>query len=421
MDSHIIMSQKEASRYDIIQKTIKKEIKGIEAAEMLNLTDRHIRRLKKKVVEEGMRGLIHASRGKPSQRKLPKKETDKIKKLLHRHYPDFGPTFAAEKLDEVHQIKRDPKTIRAIMIAEQLWKSRRKKKQEYHSWRQRRAAFGELEQYDGSYEYWFEDRGTKCCLLASIDDATSKVTHAKFDEHEGVEPTFNFWQEYFERNGKPHEIYVDKFSTYSMNHKLAKENPDTLTQFERAMAELQVGVIKANSSQAKGRVERLFKTLQDRLIKELRLNKISTVAKANEFLIETFLPKFNAKFSVVPRSNANLHKKITDKETKKFPSIFSRHYERTIRSDYSLSYKNAWYQLEETQSVAIFKKDVVTVEERFDGTIKIRLRGKYLNYKQLPERPLKVSEKATFWVLAKSTQTVPAANHPWRRYQHANH
>lgn len=421
MDNHIIMSQKEASRYDIIQKIINKEIKGVEAAEMLNLTDRHIRRLKKKVVKDGLQGLIHAGRGKPSKRKLPEKEAEKIKKLLHKHYPDFGPTFATEKLDEVHKIKRDPKTIRAIMIAEQLWRPKRRKKQEYRSWRQRRAAFGELEQYDGSYEYWFEDRGKKCCLLASIDDATGKITHAKFDEHEGVEPTFNFWQEYFEINGKPHEIYVDKFSTYSMNHKLAKENPDTLTQFQRAMQQLNVGVINAHSSQAKGRVERLFKTLQDRLVKELRLNKISTISKANEFLEKTFIPKFDAKFSVIPRLDANLHKKLTQQEKNQFPSIFSRHYERTVRSDYTLSYKNIWYQLEETQSVAIFKKDVVTVEERFNGTIKFKLRGKYLTYKQLPERPLKVLEKATHWVLAKPAQAVPAANHPWRKYQYANH
>lgn len=420
MDNHIIMSQKEASRYDIIQKALKKEIKGIEAAEMLNLTDRHIRRLKKKVAKEGLRGLIHAGRGKPSKRKLPEKESEKIKKLLHKHYPDFGPTFAAEKLDEIHQIKRDPKTIRAIMIAEELWKPRRKKKQEYRSWRQRRAAFGELEQYDGSYEYWFEDRGKKCCLLAAIDDATGKITHAKFDEHEGVEPTFNFWQEYFEKRGKPHEIYVDKFSTYSMNHKLAKENPDTLTQFQRAMSQLNVGVINAHSSQAKGRVERLFQTLQDRLVKELRLSKISTVAKANEFLEKTFIPKFDAKFGVIPRSDANLHKKLTQPEKNQFPSIFSRHYERTIRSDYTLSYKNIWYQLEETQSVAMFKKEVVTVEERFDGAIHFKLRGKYLNYKQLPAGPKKTSEKNTPWVLVKTVPARPAANHPWRKYQYAN-
>jgi hypothetical protein len=419
MDNRIIMSQKEVNRYDIIQKVIKKEIKETEASEILSLTTRHIRRLKKKVDKDGIKGLIHAGRGKPSQRKLPEKETEKIKKLLHKHYPDFGPTFAAEKLSEVHKIKRDPKTIRAIMIEQQLWKPKTKKKQKYHSWRQRRAAFGELEQYDGSYEYWLEDRNKKCCLLASIDDATGKVTYAKFDEHEGVEPTFNFWQEYFEINGKPHEIYVDKFSTYSMNHKTAKENPDTLTQFQRAMQQLSVGVIKANSSQAKGRVERLFETLQDRLIKELRLSKISSIPKANEFLKNTFIPKFNEKFSVVPRSDANLHKKITKQEKDRFPSIFCRHCERTIRNDYTLSYKNIWYQLEETQSVAMFRKEIVTIEDRFDGTVKLMLRGKYLNYKQLPERPQKVSEKLIPWVLAKPIPVKPAVDHPWRKFQYS--
>ncbi len=418
-NKRIIMSQKEAARYDIIKKAIAKEIKGTEAARILNLTTRHIRRLKKKVEKEGLSGLVHANRGKPSNRKIPDEEKEKIKKLINKHYPDFGPTFAAEKLEEIHKIKRDPKTIRAIMIEEDLWKPKSKKKQEYLSWRQRRAAFGELEQYDGSYEYWFEDRGPKCCLLASIDDATGKITQAKFGEHEGVEPTFDFWQEYLEKQGKPMAIYVDKFSTYSMNQKLAKENPDTLTQFQRAMRQLNIEVITAHSSQAKGRVERLFGTLQDRLVKELRINDISTVKEANEFLEKTFIPGFNGKFNVAARSSANLHKKITKQERDKFPSIFSRHCERTIRNDYTLSYKNIWYQLEETQSVAMFRNETVIVEERFDGSIYFRLRGKYLNYKQLPERPRKVSEKSIPWVMAKPLPARPAADHPWRKFQYA--
>lgn len=418
-NKRIIMSQKEASRYDVIKKAIEKEIKGTEAARILNLIARHIRRLKKKVEKGGLRGLIHASRGKPGNRKMPGEEREKIKKLINKHYPDFGPTFAAEKLEEIHKIKRDPKTIRAIMIEENLWKPKLKKKQEYRSWRQRRAAFGELEQYDGSYEYWFEDRGPKCCLLAAIDDATGDITRAKFNEHEGVEPTFNFWQEYLEKQGKPMAIYVDKFSTYSMNQKPAGENPDTLTQFQRAMRQLNIEVITAHSSQAKGRVERLFGTLQDRLVKELRLNNISTVKEANEFLEKAFIPKFNAKFSVAARSNVNLHKKITRQEKEKFPSIFSRHCERTIRNDYTLSCKNIWYQLEETQSVAMFRNETVTVEERFDGSICFRLKGKYLNYKQLPERPRKVSGKSIPWVLAKPLPVRPAADHPWRKFQYA--
>lgn len=203
-----------------------------------------------------------------------------------------------------------------------------------------------------------------------------------------------------------------------MNSKLAKENPDTLTQFERAMSTLQIEVIKANSSQAKGRVERLFKTLQDRLIKELRLNNISTIKEANEFLEKIFIPKFNARFSVEPRAKTNLHKKVTKFEKDSFPSIFCRQYERTIRNDYTVSYKNIWYQLEETQAVAMFPGEIIKVEERFSGDIYFRLRGKYLNYRQISVRPQKVSAKATHWVLAPN---VPDKDHPWRKFQYAKH
>ena len=288
MKEYITMSQKEIKKYDIIKKLVNKELNGTETAKILDLSIRQVRRLKKKVMEKGIKGLVHGSRGRTSNRAIPDNEKTKIIKLLHKHYPDFGPLLASEKLDKRHNIQRDKSTIRTIMISEGLWKPKQKKKEKHRSWRQRKASYGELLQYDGSYEYWFEDRGEKCCLLACIDDATGKIW-AKFDKHEGVEPTFNFWREYIERNGKPYAVYVDRFSTYSMNHKLAKENPDTLTQFQRAMEMgLNVEIVHAKSAQAKGRVEVLFKTLQDRLIKELRLNNISTIKKANEFLKDIY-------------------------------------------------------------------------------------------------------------------------------------
>jgi len=201
-----------------------------------------------------------------------------------------------------------------------------------------------------------------------------------------------------------------------MNHKLAKENPDTLTQFERAMKELNIGIIHAHSPQAKGRVEKLFKTLQDRLIKELRLAGISTIKEANEFLEKVFLPKFNAKFMVEPRSNANLHKKLNEQEKKKLDSIFSRQYERVVRNDFTVNHKKNCYQLEKIQPVTICKRDKITIEERMDQTITIRLRGKYLNYRLLPEKPRKINGKHTKrWVIPKSTAHIPPANHPWRQ------
>jgi len=416
MDMNITMSLTEIKKYDIIKKVMGKELNGSEAAEMLGLTVRHVRRLKRKVDKNGIKGLIHGNRGKPSNRRMPDNEKSKIADLIREHYSDFGPLLATEKLAERHKINRDKSTVRSIMIKEGIWTPKAKKKETHREWRQRKACKGEMIQYDGSYDHWFEDRGGEVCLLASIDDADSNV-RARFDEHEGVEPTFNFWRGYIEHYGKPNSIYVDKFSTYSMNHKLAKENPDTLTQFERAMKELNIGIIHAHSPQAKGRVEKLFKTLQDRLTKELRLNGISTIKEANEFLEKVFLPKFNAKFMVEPRSKADLHKKLNEQEKNKLDPIFSRQYRRVVGNDFTVSHKKNCYQLEKIQPTTIYKQDIVIVEEQIGQAIRFRLRGKYLNYKLLPEKPKKInsSKNNLQWVIPRSTAHIPPANHPWRQ------
>ena len=404
MDGNITMSQKEAKNYDIIKKVISQELDGREASDLLGYTIRHIRRLKGKVIKEGIKGLIHAHRGKPGNRRIPDEEKERIISLIKENYYDFGPLLATEKLNERDKITRDKGTIRNLMIKEGIWKTQKKKKEIHREWRQRKAHKGEILQYDGSYEYWFEDRGANCCLLLCIDDADSEIW-AKFDEHEGVFPTFNFWREYIEQRGKPNAIYVDRFSTYSMNHKLAKENPDTLTQFERAMKELNIGVIHAHSPEAKGRVENVFYTLQDRLIKELRLQNISSVKEANEFLEKEFLPKFNAKFMVEARSKANLHKKLNELEKRKLDSIFSRQNTRVVRNDFTICHNTEQYQLEKVQPVTICKRDVVIAEDRPEGSLNFRLRGKNLNYHVLPKRQVKInSRKANaLWVIPKSS------------------
>jgi len=414
MDQYITMSQAEIKKYDIIKKTINKELNATQASKLLNLTTRQIRRLKAKVNEHGIKGLVHGHRGKESNRKMPGEKRQKIVDLINKNYYDFGPLLAAEKLNEVHKIDVGKSAVRTIMIEEKIWKPKQKKKEKYRKWRQRKAHKGEMIQYDGSYEHWLEDRGGEICLLAAIDDADSEVW-AQFDEHEGVFPTFNFWRGYIERFGKPNSIYVDKFSTYSMNHKLAKENSDTLTQFQRAMGtRLNVEIIHAHSPEAKGRVENLFKTLQDRLIKELRLKGISTVKKANKFLREEFLPAFNAKFMVEPRAKANLHKKLTKKELNKLDSIFSKQHTRTVRNDFTIQHNKKYYQLLKEQPVTICKRDKITVEERLDNSIQFRLRGKYLNYSVLPERPQKANNSKS-WILPKSTAHKPPIDHPWRQ------
>lgn len=406
------MSHKEVDRYEIIQRLIRGEINGTQAGTLLSRSTRQVRRLKSAVVLKGADGLVHGNRGKPSNRRLQKKERDKIVKLLRARYPDFKPTFACEKLRECHKIIHDPKTIRAIQIEEELWKPRRKKSGSKHrSWRQRRSSYGEMEQFDGSYEYWFEDRGEKCCLLAAIDDANGQVVKATFGPHEGVIPVFTFWKEYLEVHGKPHAIYLDKFSTYKMNSAVAKENHDLLTQFQRAAEDLHIELISANSPQAKGRVERLFGTFQDRLVKELRLAGISTPEAGNVFL-KTYLPKFNNQFGVEAVNASDLHHTLNKKEQEQLPSIFSHQETRTIQNDFTLSYNKQWYQLTSEQPVTVCKRDVVIVEKRLDDSVWIRLRGKYLAYEILPERPKKVKQKT--WVLAKRSATKPAAGHPWR-------
>lgn len=409
------MTSKEINRYTIIKKLINKEINGTQSADLLKLTIRHIKRLKARVKKYGPKALIHGNRGKPSNRRIPEKEKERIINLLHKHYPDFKPGFASEKLSEQHNIVRDPKTIRQIMIEQDLWKPRKKKQKEYRSWRQRKACYGEMEQFDGSYEHWFEDRGLYCCLLASIDDATGIPTKAEFAKDEAVFPVFNFWKEYLKEHGKPYSIYLDKFSTYKMSQKAAQENHDTLTQFQRAMNELHIEPISANSCQAKGRIERLFNTFQDRLIKELRLNNISTIEQGNKFLKQVFLPQYKTKYAVEPRSKTDLHKPLSLKERAELDSVFSRQYARTIRNDFTISFNKQWHQLLKDQPVTICKQDKIIVEERLDKTIHFRLRGKYLNYQVLPERPKKLN--ALYFIAANTKRTIyiPPVDHPWRK------
>src|SRR4030042_5286187 len=417
----ITMSTKELDRFQIIKRLIGKHINGTEAANLLRLSVRQVKRLKAKVIKSGPKGLIHGNRGQESHNRIDDDEKKQIIGLLHKHYHDFKPTFASEKLSENHSIDHDPKTIRSVMIEAGLWKPRLQKKASVHrQWRERKPCYGEMIQFDGSYEHWFEDRAEKCCLLAAIDDATGKLVFLKFAEHEGVFPVFGFWMEYLVKNGKPRSIYLDKFSTYHMNHPLVRENSDTLTQFERAAQGLRVELIKANSPQAKGRVERLFNTLQDRLIKELRLANVSKITEANLFLEKTFIPKFNARFAVEPRNRTNLHQQLNQKEIEQLTGIFSKQKERTILNDFTFSFRNQWYQLLEGQPATVCKKDIVIVEERLDKTVQVRLRGKYLNYKLLPQRPTRQTALIKMpWVLTASKVHIPSPNHPWRQAAHA--
>jgi hypothetical protein len=416
--NYISMSQKELDKYDVVKRTIRREITVKKAGELLGLSERQIYNLKVKVKEKGAEGLIHGNRGKPGNRRMPETERRRIINLLTRHYSDFKPTHASEKLDEVHGLKKDPKTIRLIMIDQGLWKPGKRKASEYRCSRPRKEHYGEMEQFDGSYEYWFENRGPYCCLQASIDDATNRITKARFAKDEGVFSTFDFWQDYFLNHGKPRTIYLDKLRTYFNNHPSALDDKEMLTQFQRAMRELCVEPIVAHSPQAKGRIENLFKTLQDRLIKELRLRNISDIKTANQFLEKEFIPWFNQKYSREPVRKANLHQKLKRLERKQLPAILSRQSERTVQNDFTIQFKNFWYQLAKEQSVTIRPKEKVIIEERLDNQICIRLRNKYLNYQISLAKPQKQTKQS--YVIAASLKPAgklykPAKDHPWRK------
>src|SRR3989338_665892 len=416
----LVMSKKEIDRYAVLQRLIEKQIKRLHAAKLLKLSVRQVTRLKQAAVAFGADAIVNKQRGRPSHNRLPEDERKKIAHLLMEKYSDFGATFAAEKLKKHHKINRDPETIRAIQVEAGLMKPKKTKTNgEHRSWRQRRPALGEMQQFDGSYHDWFEGRGgiEEACLLASMDDATGRITHAEFAPHEGVFPVFAFWKRYLETHGKPRSIYMDKFSTYKMNSAAAKLNPDLKTQLQRALTVLQIEPIFAESPQAKGRIERFFETAQDRLVKELRLESISTIEEANRFLVEVFMPEFNAQFAVTPASEANLHQPLSAHETKTLSSVFARQETRIVNNDFTFSFQSQWYQLTAHQPVTVCKKDEVTVEEHLDHTIHVRLRGKELNYSILPVRPRKATVP---FVLAKSTSPAKqAADHPWRKQIHA--
>lgn len=243
-----------------------------------------------------------------------------------------------------------------------------------------------------------------------------KITHALFDFNKGVEAVFNFWMEYVLTLGKPLTIYLDKFSTYKINHKSAVDNFELMTQFQKAMKLLSIQLINANSPQAKGRVERLFGTLQNRLVKELRLKGIDSISEANRFLKEDFIPKFNNKFSVLSAKEGNIHRVLTQNEKFNLKSTFSIKHLRRVNFDYTIQFKNHFYQLEEIQPITLRPKEKILIEERLNNTIHLIHKGKHLKFFILPEKPGKILKQPA--ILANHPLNwKPPPNHPWRQFR----
>jgi hypothetical protein len=416
------LNPKEQEKASILQSAIKGKITNAHAAKKLRLSIRQVQRVKAEIRRGGVNRVIHKLKGKPSNHAFPENEKTKAIEIINNKYADFKPGFATEKLQEIHDMTMTSQTIRVWMAEAGIWKTRKQKKTgKYRSWRPRKECFGEMEQFDGSYHLWFENRfidklGTsiETCLLAGIDDATGKITKAVFAANEGATAVFTFWKEYVEKTGKPLNIYLDKFSTYKINHKSAVDNKELMTQFGRAMMDLAITLIPADSPQAKGRIERLFQTLQDRLIKEMRLANINNPKDGNKFLEEVFIPKFNDKFSVTPAKEDDIHKSLTDTDKVNINRIFSVQSERVINNDFTIQFKNNWYQLAEIQTTTVRAREKVLVEEWLDGTIHFSLREKYLNYVELLERPKKV-KKPPLILTRHRLNWKPPINHPWRK------
>lgn len=427
MSDRIILSSKEQEKLDVIKRALEKKITNGHAAKILGVSLRQIKRLKKNIRAYGAQGVVHRLKGKPSNHRLPQNIKDKTLELIQERYIDFKPVFASEKLRENHGISVNAQTVRRWMIEARLWQSRKQEKIDYRSWRPRKEYFGEMQQFDGSYHHWFEKRycdengePIEVCLLASIDDATGKITKAQFTNNEGVIAVFAFWKTYIISRGKPLSIYLDKFSTYKINHKAAIDNHELMTQFERATKDLNILLITAHSPEAKGRVERLFETLQDRLVKEMRLANINTPEEGNSFLEKVFLPKFNNRFAVIPAKEGDVHRPLSDTDRKNIHRIFSVQSKRRVNNDFTIQFKNKWYQLAELQPTTVRAREKILVEEWINGTVHFSLREKYLTYTVLPERPKKISRQPLVLTTHKLNWK-PPLNHPWRRYYKVNY
>ena len=393
----IVMSVKEIERLKVVTDVTEKRISQKIASKRLNLSSRQIRRLIKRFKTQGAKGLANKHRNTVSNRKLPDDLRLKVLELYKQNYPDFRPTFFCEKLYELHNIEISKETARKWLLNEGLWKRERKIKLR-KSLRERKPCFGEMLQLDGSKHDWFEGKRDKAVLMSFIDDATGFI-FSRFYEYEGTIPAMSLLKQYTEEYGLPMSIYSDKHTTYKSTDK----NKEALSQFGRALEELGIELIHANTPQAKGRIERSFRTLQDRLVKEMRLKNIRGIETANDFL-KQYLPVFNSKFNVIPFDNTDVNIKID--KTVNLDDYLCIKQERTVKNDNTISYNSKLYQLEPG-----VRAKKVTIEERIDGSVHIKYNGISLKYKEIIKRPAKLTEK----VIKIRKEYIPPAGHPWRQ------
>jgi hypothetical protein len=376
-EDRIEMSQRERDRLKVMAPVLERRRTQAEAARLLGLTERQIRRIQRKLEAGGDAAIVHRLRGRPSNARIAPEHRRKVLAAYQAEFGDFGPTMAAEKLSQ-RGLAVTAGTLRGWLVAEGLWE-RRRRREKHRQRRERKACFGELVQADGSHHEWLEGRGERMVLVVMIDDATSK-TVARFYPGETTEAYMDLLRRYLRRRGRMGAMYVDKDSIFRAESQDEQDPRPTLTQFKRALGELGIELILANSPQAKGRVERFHKTAQDRLVKELRLAGATTMEQANAVLDKTYLPWFHQRCTVKAASGNDAHRRLYP--SMNLASILSLQERRRVSNDYTIRLDNRLYQLLPPVLPGL-RGGQVTVEKRLDGSLHLRFKRQYVKYKAL--------------------------------------
>lgn len=408
------MTREEGRRLMVVQQVLDRKMRQRQAAELLARSVRQVRRWVQRVRHDGPAGIVHRLRGRPSNRRMAATLKQRVLARYRGRYAGFGPTLASEKLQERDRLVVSRETLRQWLREAGLWQRQRRAGPQ-HVWRERKASRGEMLQLDGSHHDWLEGRGPQLVLMAYIDDATS-VVFARFYDYEGTMPAFESFAAYAIRYGLPQSVYLDRHGAYYSTRTLSVEDelagrPRPQTQFERALTQLGVQVIPAYSPQAKGRVERLFRTFQDRVIKEMRLAQVTTRAAANRFL-HRYLPGYNRRFSCAPRSPADLHHPAP--APSRLRRILALHTARTLRQDNTLQYEGRWYLL--TEPWRTRRPHQLTVVETMDGQ-RLLCHGEHVVPAREITRPAPAAP-APRWPSRRRAVVTPAPDHPWRQFDY---
>lgn len=384
------MNMNEVGRLEVIQSLVRGEINGPIAALRLGLTPRQVRRLVERYRELGASGLISRQRGKPSNHQLRPEVAQEALKALRQTYHDFGPTLAWEKLAERHDIILSKEAVRTLMIKDGLWTTRGQRKLALHQPRLPRACFGDLVQIDGSPHKWFEERGPRCTLLVFVDDATGRILQLYFAPTESTASYFAATRRYIVQWGKPKVLYADRAAIFR-----SPVATEVETQFHRALGDLEIDLICAKSPEAKGRVEHMNKTLQDRLVKELRLDRISTIEQANAWC-GPFIEAYNKKFAVVARSSVDLHRPAPPAAA--LDLILTWQDKRKVTSKLTIQHDSAVHVLHDTSAAHASVGRFAVVHKYPDDRIEIRFEGGILHSTRIPNRvkargPIEVDSK----------------------------